>query len=120
MTGPVFADDDPPYRFVKLPLKFWKILIRVENGQLLATAMLADQSPLLPQSLPENLGSASFAITTPSSQGPMSRCLSAARWRASKTSASTMRRRRAARPATAKRRGGRLRVRRPGDVRRCT
>ena len=56
MTGPVFADDDPPYRFVKLPLKFWKILVRVENGQLLATAMLADQSPLLPQSLPENLG----------------------------------------------------------------
>jgi len=35
---------------------FWKILVRVEQGQLLATAILADQSPLLPQSLPENFG----------------------------------------------------------------
>ncbi|MCI0388640.1 MAG: DNA/RNA non-specific endonuclease [Acidobacteria bacterium] len=55
LTGPVFAEDDPRYRFVNVPLSFWKILVRVENGQLLATAMLAEQSRLLPPSLPENL-----------------------------------------------------------------
>jgi endonuclease G, mitochondrial len=54
LTGPVFDIDDPQYRSVRVPLKFWKILVRVEHGQLLSTAILADQSPLLPQSLPEN------------------------------------------------------------------
>jgi endonuclease G len=46
-TGPVFTDSDPPYRYVKVPEMFWKILIRVEQGKLLATALLADQSKLL-------------------------------------------------------------------------
>lgn len=51
-TGPVFTDDDPEYRFVQIPRKFWKILVRVENEQLLATALIADQSDLI-QRLPE-------------------------------------------------------------------
>lgn len=51
-TGPVFSNDDPEYRFVKVPKKFWKILVRVEDEQLLATALIADQSELI-QRLPE-------------------------------------------------------------------
>lgn len=53
-TGPVFADDDPQYRYVQVPQKFWKIVARVENGELLATALLADQSERIRQ-LPERL-----------------------------------------------------------------
>jgi endonuclease G len=56
-TGPVFADDDPDYRYVKVPNKFWKILIREDNGQLLATALLADQSARI-RRLPERLSEA--------------------------------------------------------------
>ncbi|MBV9787950.1 MAG: DNA/RNA non-specific endonuclease [Chloroflexi bacterium] len=53
-TGPVFADDDPLYRDVHVPRKFWKIVARVEDGVLLATALLADQSERI-QQLPERL-----------------------------------------------------------------
>jgi endonuclease G, mitochondrial len=44
LTGPVFAGDDPEYRYVQVPMRFWKILVRVQNGELLATALMADQS----------------------------------------------------------------------------
>ena len=53
-TGPIFADDDPEYRSIKVPQKFWKIIVRVENGMLLSTAFLADQSQRITQ-LPERL-----------------------------------------------------------------
>lgn len=53
-TGPVFTDDDPQYRYVQVPQKFWKIVARVEDGELLATALLADQSERIRQ-LPERL-----------------------------------------------------------------
>jgi len=53
-TGPVLADDDPPYRYVEVPRRFWKILVRVEDGQLLATALMADQSERISR-LPERL-----------------------------------------------------------------
>lgn len=53
-TGPVLADDDPQYRYVYVPKKFWKIVARVEDGALLATALLADQSDRIRQ-LPERL-----------------------------------------------------------------
>jgi endonuclease G len=43
-TGPVFGKDDPDYRYVKVPMSFWKILARVEGGKLRATALLADQT----------------------------------------------------------------------------
>lgn len=46
-TGPIFTDSDPPYRYVKVPKMFWKILIRIEQVKLHATALLADQSKLL-------------------------------------------------------------------------
>jgi endonuclease G len=53
-TGPVFADDDPPYRYVKVPMAFWKVLARIEDGQLLSTALLAEQSGLI-RRIPESL-----------------------------------------------------------------
>ena len=53
-TGPVLANDDPAYRSVKVPMQFWKILVRMDNGSLLATALLADQSKRITK-LPEGL-----------------------------------------------------------------
>jgi endonuclease G len=53
-TGPVFTNDDPNYRYVKVPKQFWKILVRVENDIVLATALLADQSSLFGK-LPEGI-----------------------------------------------------------------
>jgi endonuclease G len=53
-TGPVFTDDDPDYRYVKVPKSFWKIVARVEHGKLLATALLADQSERITR-LPERM-----------------------------------------------------------------
>jgi endonuclease G len=52
LTGPVFAPDDPEYRYVQVPMRFWKILVRVQNGELLATALMADQSERI-RRLPE-------------------------------------------------------------------
>lgn len=47
-TGPVFSDDDPPYRGVNLPRQFWKVVAMVkENGKLSATAYLLSQESLL-------------------------------------------------------------------------
>jgi endonuclease G len=54
-TGPVFAEDDPDYRYAKVPMQFWKILIRVEKGKLLSTGFLAKQSSLIEQ-MPEKMG----------------------------------------------------------------
>ena len=48
-TGPVFRDDDPPWREnivadFKVPMRFWKIVVwRAGNG-LRATSLIADQS----------------------------------------------------------------------------
>lgn len=53
-TGPVFGPDDPVYRDVRVPRQFWKIVVRVEQGELLALALLADQSDFL-KKLPEAL-----------------------------------------------------------------
>ena len=53
-TGPVLTKDDPDYRSIKVPKRFWKILVRVENEMLLATALIADQSLLFDQ-VPESL-----------------------------------------------------------------
>jgi len=53
-TGPVFAATDPAYRGIRVPLQFFKVIARVETGNLKATAFLADQSELL-TALPERL-----------------------------------------------------------------
>ena len=54
-TGPIFDDrydipwdrGVPTTRGFKTPREFWKIIVRVENGQLRATALCADQTPLI-------------------------------------------------------------------------
>jgi endonuclease G len=46
-TGPVFRDDDPEYRGVKLPREFWKVLVMVNKGELSATAYLLGQEELI-------------------------------------------------------------------------
>jgi endonuclease G len=57
-TGPVLDDEhDIPWREevisgFKVPREFWKIVVRVEHGELAATALCADQSPLI-DDLPE-------------------------------------------------------------------
>jgi endonuclease G, mitochondrial len=56
-TGPVFAATDPPYRGVRAPLQFFKVIARVEGGELKATAFLASQAELL-SNLPERLSRA--------------------------------------------------------------
>lgn len=48
-TGPVFRDDDPTFDTIQVPKEFWKVVVRVEEDELLATAILADQSDLLEQ-----------------------------------------------------------------------
>ena len=47
LTGPVFSDDDPVYRGVRIPLMFWKIAAWVSGDRLAATAYLLDQAPEL-------------------------------------------------------------------------
>ena len=48
-TGPVFRDDDKPYRGAKLPSKFWKVvtLKRKTDGKLAAAAFMMDQKELI-------------------------------------------------------------------------
>lgn len=49
ITGPVFGGNDPLYRGVNVPRQFWKIVVRVsaEDGDLRATAFMADQNAAL-------------------------------------------------------------------------
>ncbi|MBX7083582.1 MAG: DNA/RNA non-specific endonuclease [Nannocystaceae bacterium] len=44
-NGPVFADDDPEYRNIRLPQRFWKIAVLVDEdtGKLSATGYLLSQ-----------------------------------------------------------------------------
>jgi endonuclease G, mitochondrial len=62
-TGPVF-DDAHDFKWdrgradmkgFKAPRKFWKVVLRIEKGRLHATALVADQSPLIDFRLPEML-----------------------------------------------------------------
>jgi endonuclease G len=44
-TGPIFDDkNDRPYRSIKIPGKFFKIVVWVEDGELKSLAMIADQA----------------------------------------------------------------------------
>ena len=51
-TGPVFRDDDPPYRGIRIPRQFFKLTVWVEDGRVRALALLADQGLVL-DALPE-------------------------------------------------------------------
>lgn len=52
-TGPVFDQNDPVYSDktkslkIQVPLKFWKVIVWSENGNLKSLAMIADQSKIL-------------------------------------------------------------------------
>ena len=46
-TAPVLADDDPPYRGILIPLRFWKIAAWVSSGSLAAAGFVLDQSDLV-------------------------------------------------------------------------
>lgn len=46
-TGPVFTDDDPVYRGVGIPLRFFKIAVFLHNATLAATGYIVDQTPQL-------------------------------------------------------------------------
>jgi len=43
-SGPIFGDKDPTWRGLRIPLQFFKIVARVEESKLVATALIADQS----------------------------------------------------------------------------
>jgi endonuclease G len=48
VTGPVLAEDDDPYRGVRLPRQFWKVVAMVKaDGTLSATAYLLSQEELI-------------------------------------------------------------------------
>ena len=56
-TWPVLADDDPPYRGIRIPLKFWKIAAWSTGDALATTGFVVDQSPLVDvDELPRVLG----------------------------------------------------------------
>ncbi|WP_346139647.1 DNA/RNA non-specific endonuclease [Streptomyces coeruleofuscus] len=44
-TGPVLVDSDPPYRSIKVPLRYWKVAAFMQDGELASTAYILDQSP---------------------------------------------------------------------------
>lgn len=44
MGGPVLADTDPPYRTVRVPLEFWKLLIYQVGGELRTRGFIVTQS----------------------------------------------------------------------------
>lgn len=46
-TAPVLGDDDPPYRGIRVPLRFWKIAAWAGPDGLEAAAFLLDQSDLV-------------------------------------------------------------------------
>ncbi|MFD4421923.1 DNA/RNA non-specific endonuclease [Agromyces sp. NPDC058484] len=46
-TGPVLEEDDPPYRGIRIPLKFWKIAAWNTGEALATTGFVVDQSPLV-------------------------------------------------------------------------
>lgn len=46
-TAPVLADDDPPYRGIRIPLRFWKIAAWQASDGLAAAGFVLDQSELV-------------------------------------------------------------------------
>lgn len=46
-TAPVLADDDPPYRGIRIPLRFWKVAAWQGQSGLAATGFILDQSDLV-------------------------------------------------------------------------
>jgi endonuclease G len=56
-TGPVLAAGDPPYRGIRVPLRFWKVAAWHDGHGLATTGFVVDQSPLVDvDKLPRELG----------------------------------------------------------------
>lgn len=58
-SGPIFEDDDRPFRGVKVPERFFKVTVWAEPGGLRSLAMIADQSRVFkewPEALFEGAG----------------------------------------------------------------
>ncbi len=66
-TGPVFRDDDPLYRGVWIPRKFWKIAAWTNDGKLGAAGFVLDQAPMLePAELEETARARNLVCSCPS------------------------------------------------------
>ena len=63
-AGPVLDPDDPPYRGIQIPLRFWKVVAFVQDGALAATGYILDQTPLV-DDLDAALAEAAIAGTVP-------------------------------------------------------
>ena len=55
-AGPVLDPRDPPYRGIRVPLRFWKMVAFVQDGALAATGYLLDQTPLVTTSARPSTG----------------------------------------------------------------
>jgi endonuclease G len=46
-TGPVFGANDRRFRTIRVPGRFWKVVVWAEGGALRSLAMIADQTPVI-------------------------------------------------------------------------
>jgi endonuclease G, mitochondrial len=60
-TGPVFSNNDRKFRSIKVPGRFWKIVVWSDEGELRSAAMIADQRPVI-SVFPEAMGDLSEAF----------------------------------------------------------
>lgn len=63
-TGPIFRDDDRPYRNIQIPGSFFKVTIWEDEGTLRSLACIVDQSQVF-REWPENLDAAPEAFLDP-------------------------------------------------------
>jgi endonuclease G len=62
-TGPVMTDEDPLYKGVRLPVRYWKIaVVANDDGSLRATAFLLDQEGLIEEMLLERFNAQTFQV----------------------------------------------------------
>ena len=64
-TGPVFRANDRQFRTIRVPMRFWKIVVWAEDGTLRSLAMIADQSKVIKE-WPEAISEAAEAFGDPS------------------------------------------------------
>ena len=69
-TGPVFGDEDPEYRGVRIPLGFWKVAAWNAAGVLQAAGFVLDQSPQLDGIDLETARATAIATDAPPRLGP--------------------------------------------------
>jgi len=68
-TGPVLADDDPAYRGLQIPRRFFKVVGFLDGAQLASTAYLLDQTPELPRPAAERGATEPVAADAPPALG---------------------------------------------------